>query len=75
MDTIFIPNSAVGQIPRTGQVQQLRDPEGLKLVYYPNITIEGEVVKPPESEPTSPPILEQPEPEPTPESQHIDEWA
>jgi len=44
---IFIPNSTVGSLSRTRQVQQVNDPQGLKFVYDPNNIIEGTVVKPP----------------------------
>lgn len=62
---IFIPNSVVASLPRSkdAMVQQTPDQQGFRLRYYPNITIQGEVVRAADT-PTSPP--EQP---------HIDEWA
>lgn len=62
---LFIHRSEVGEVSRTGQVDHVPDPDGLKLLYRPNITIEGTfaVVEEPATEPTSTPELKEPEEE------------
>lgn len=60
---IFIPNTVIGALPRSkdATIQQTPDPQGVRLKYHPNITIDGVVVKPPEPELSSPML---PEPQP-----------
>jgi hypothetical protein len=57
---LFIHRSEVGSISRTGQVDHVPNPEGIKLLYRPNLTIEGTFIR--VEEPIeSPPELKEPE--------------